>query len=200
MDPSTLAVFLQQWGYPAFFLLLCITAFGFPIPEDLLLLSGGYLISADVFSWAIALPIAIGGVITSDFILYTFGRRMAQHAASRPPGRLVATARLQRFAGWFDRVGAGAVFLARLVPGTRAVVFISAGLRGVPPRIFVLYDAAGALLWTPLMVWLGTVLGGRIGSLAHLIDGVARFAFWIVVIAVALLVLHRYWRTEESKL
>lgn len=199
MDPSTLAAFLQNWGYPAFLLLLCATAFGFPIPEDLLLLSGGYLISIGVFSWSVALPIALTGVVASDFILYTFGRRMGSHAGAgqRP---LVPAGRLQRFAAWFDRVGTGAVFLARLVPGTRAVVFVSAGLRGVPPRIFLAYDVAGALLWTPFMIWLGTELGERIGSLAQLMDGIARFAFWIILLGIVLLIVRRYWQREEPKL
>lgn len=197
MDPSTLAVFLQDWGYPAFFLLLFVTAFGFPIPEDLVLLAGGYLISVGVFSWAVALPLALIGVISSDYILYTFGRRMGPHGSG---DGLIATHRLHRYAAWFDRVGAAAVLLARLLPGTRAVVFVSAGLRGISPRTFLVYDTAGALVWAPVMIWLGIELGERIGSLAQLLDVIARSAFWIILLAVALLVLRRYWRSEESKL
>ena len=200
MNPSTLAVFLQHWGYPAFLLLLFLTSFGFPVPEDLVLLSGGYLISIGVFSWPVSLPIALIGVISSDYVLYTFGRRMATHATGESEGRLVPIHRLQRFAAWFDRVGAAAVLFARLLPGTRAVVFVSAGLRGVSPQAFLAWDTAGALLWTPVMLWIGTELGERIGSLAQLLDGIARFAFWILLLAAALLVLRRYWRREESKL
>lgn len=200
MDPSTLAVFLESWGYPAFFVLLFLTAFAFPVPEDLVLLSGGYLISIGVFSWPVALPLALAGVISSDFVLYTFGRRMRSRAVGRREGRLVPPHRLQRFAGWFDRIGAAAVLLARLLPGTRAVIFVLAGMRGLPPRTFLVWDAAGAVIWTPAMLWLGMELGERIGSLAQLLDGIARFAFWIILLAAALLVLRRYWRSDESKL
>lgn len=200
MDPAALTTFLENWGYSAFFVMLGITAFGFPIPEDLLLLSGGYLISLGVFTWPIALPLAIAGVVTSDFILFTFGRRVRNHSGTGRLGRFVPVTRLRRFASWFDRVGAAAVFIARLVPGTRAVVFVSAGLRGVQPAVFLAYDIAGALIWASALVWLGSLLGEHIGDLASLMDGIARTAFWVIVAAILLLTLWRFWRAEESKL
>ena len=61
-------------------------------------------------------------------------------------------------------------------------------------------DIAGAVLWTPVIIWLGTELGERIGNLAQLMDGIARFAFWIILLSAVLLVLRRYWGNEESKL
>ena len=200
MDPSSLAALLQDWGYPAFLALLCVTAFGSPIPEDLLLVCCGYLISAGIFSWPVALPIALIGVVASDFILYTFGRRIRAHTASGRVGQIVPAGRLERFAAWFDRVGAAAVFAARLVPGTRAVVFISAGIRGVSPAAFLAYDIAGALIWTPLLVWLGTVLGQEVGGLTELMGNITRLVFVLVIAAILLLLARRFWKAEEPKL
>ena len=50
------------------------------------------------------------------------------------------------------------------------------------------------------MLWLGLQLGERIGSLAQLLDMLARSAFWVILLSIALLVLRRYWRGDESKL
>ncbi|HVL66987.1 MAG TPA: DedA family protein [Vicinamibacterales bacterium] len=200
MDPSSLASLLHNWGYPALLVLLCATGVGSPIPEDLLLLSGGYLISAGVFSWPVTLPLAVTGVVASDFVLYTFGRRMRRQAGGGRLGRMVPAGRLARFGTWFDSVGTPAVFIARLVPGTRAVVFITAGLRGVRPATFLLYDIAGALVWVPILVWLGTALGEEIGGLTSLMAGATRLFFWILLGVILLLAIWRLWRAEESKL
>lgn len=200
VDSSAIASVLQDWGYPAMLALLCATGVGSPIPEDLLLVSGGYLISAGVFSWRVALPLSIVGVVASDLMLYGFGCRMRTHALTGWPARIIPMRRLQRSAPWFARTGAAAVLFARLVPGTRVVVFISAGLHGIRPAVFLAFDVAGALIWVPLLLWVGTALGEEIGGLGALLAGISRAAFWLVVGAILLLVAWRFWKVEESKL
>ncbi len=199
MDPTVIASVLQDWGYPALLALLCATGIGSPLPEDLLLLSGGYMISAGVFAWRVTLPLAITGVVASDLMLFGFGRRMRTHSLGGWAGRVLPIARLQR-AEPFARAGAASVLIARLVPGTRAIVFISAGLHGVSPVVFLVLDVLGAAIWVPLLLWVGTALGEEIGGLGALLSGISRAAFWVAAAAVLLLIAWRFWRTEESKL
>jgi membrane protein DedA with SNARE-associated domain len=200
MDPGRIAELLSDWGYPAFLVLLCATGVGSPLPEDLLLLSGGYLISAGVFSWKATLPLAITGVVASDLMLYGFGHRMRTQKLTGWAERIIPMKRLQQSAPWFAKAGAAAVLIARLVPGTRAIVFISAGLQGIPPALFIAFDVAGALIWVPLLLWVGTAIGDEIGGLSTLLAGVSRAAFWLALAAILLLIAWRFWRTEESKL
>jgi membrane protein DedA with SNARE-associated domain len=181
-------------------LLLCATGVGSPIPEDLLLITGGYLISAGVFTWRIALPLSIAGVVASDFLLYTFGRRMRTHSLPAWTARILPARRLRGSPPWFARAGAPAVLFARLVPGTRVLVFITAGFQGVRPLVFLAFDIVGALIWVPLLLWIGSVLGEEIGGLGTLLSGISRAAFWLVLGAILLLVAWHFWRVEESKL
>jgi membrane protein DedA with SNARE-associated domain len=181
-------------------LLLCATGVGSPIPEDLLLITGGYLISAGVFTWRIALPLSIVGVVASDFLLYTFGRRMRTRSLPVWAARILPTRRLRTSPPWFARAGAPAVLFARLVPGTRVLVFVTAGFQGVRPLVFLAFDIVGALIWVPLLLWIGSVLGEEIGGLGALLSGISRAAFWLVLGAILLLVAWHFWRVEESKL
>ncbi|MDP2055796.1 MAG: hypothetical protein Q8L75_19330, partial [Acidobacteriota bacterium] len=48
---------------------------GSPIPEDLLLLTAGYLVFSGVFVWPAALAIGLAGVVISDVMLFSAGRR-----------------------------------------------------------------------------------------------------------------------------
>ena len=198
MDPESALVFLKHWGYPALGLLLGATGFGFPIPEDFLLLTAGYLISAQVFRWQIALPIAVAGVVASDCILYWLGTQIRTHSA-RWIGRFVRPERLDDVTPWF-RYGDRIILAARLVPGTRAVVFVGSGLRGVAFQRFLLFDVIGAAIWVPLMLLIGAQIGEEIGGLELLFSRIARGAWWLAILVILLAVTWRFFRTEESKL
>lgn len=198
MDPQAAVVFLKQWGYPALALLLGATGVGFPIPEDVLLLTAGYLISAHVFSWHGAVPFAIVGVVGSDCILYWLGTRIRTHSA-RWIARFIRPDRLDETAPWF-RYGDRVVLIARLVPGTRAVVFVGSGLRGLPFQRFLVFDVIGAAIWVPLMLLVGAQIGEEIGGIERLFSLIARTAWWLVIPAILLGITWRVFRAEESKL
>lgn len=200
MDSNAIASVLQDWGYPAMLVLLCATGVGSPIPEDLLLVSGGYLISAGVFSWRAALPLSIVGVVASDFLLYTFGRHMRTHALTGWRARILPVRRMHGAQAWLARRGAPAVLVARLVPGTRVMVFVTAGFQGIRPLTFLAFDVAGALIWVPLLLWVGSALGEEIGGLGALLAGISRAGFWLLLGGILLLVAWHVWRVEESKL
>lgn len=197
MDPQSAIEFLEQWGYPAFTALLLATGLGSPLPEDLLLLAAGYLISAGMFAWPVTLVLAFVGVMGSDLLLYTAGARMRQHAPTRAwVQRLVSAGRPGVARLWIRRYGAMAVFFARLVPGTRYLCFISAGVHGVPLRRFVLFDMLGAAVWIPLLLFVGAELGEHIGGLDAVLRGIGRVVIWIVL---ALVVGVTVWKRFLSR-
>ena len=141
--------FLTDWGAPAFLALLLLTACGSPIPEDLLLLVGGYFVSAGIMEWPLILTVSLLGVIGSDTMLDSTGRKLAWRPRTSLEERVLSPARLRRATEWLESFGPVAIFAARLAPGTRAVVFLTAGLRGVPPSRFLTYELLGALIWVP---------------------------------------------------
>jgi len=200
MDPRTLAELLGDWGYATMLVLLCATGLGSPVPEDLVLAAAGYLISADVFSWPAALVTGILGVVASDTMLYTWGRRLRAGADSGWLVRIVSPQHLTRVERWLTRFGDGSVLVARLLPGTRAVAFMGAGLRRMPLPRFLVLDLAGALIWVPLILFAASRLGEEIGGLERLLARAGRLGGPLLAAALALGLLWRWWRAEESKL
>lgn len=200
MDPESLSTVLGVWGYPALLLLLILTGVGSPIPEDLLLLTAGYLVFSDVFDWPAALAVSLVGVVISDVMLYSAGRHLAWGSTQWSDSRVLSRERLARATGWFDRVGDHLVFIARLIPGTRAMVFLAAGVRALPVWRFLRYDLLGACLWVPSMLVVGHASGSRIGDIETVMAWVSRSAVWVIAIASVLLVIWLSWGREESKL
>jgi membrane protein DedA with SNARE-associated domain len=197
MDPNTAAEFLGVWGYPSFLVLLLATGFGSPLPEDVLLLLGGYLVSADVFAWRLALPFALAGVVGSDVILYMAGRHVfSQALRSRWMGFLIRPARLRYAMRWFSRFGDRTIFLSRLIPGTRTIVFIAAGMRGVPLGRFLVYDVLGAVIWVPLLLFAGSQVGEELGGLTQTLGWLKTFAILAVLAMCVVLIARWLWRSN----
>ncbi|MBI4262901.1 MAG: DedA family protein [Acidobacteria bacterium] len=181
-------------------MLLVLTGVGSPIPEDLLLLTAGYLVFSDVFAWPAALTVSLLGVVTSDLMLYSAGRHLAWRSTRWSEGRLLSRERLQRVTGWFDRVGDHLVFIARLVPGTRAMVFLAAGVRAVPVWRFLRYDLVGACLWVPTALIIGHASGSHLGDLESALAWLDRSSPRLIALVMALLLLWLSFGREESKL
>lgn len=200
MDPATVSTLLDTWGYVSLLLLLVLTGVGSPIPEDLLLLTAGYLVFSGVFQWPLAIVVSLAGVVSSDLMLYSAGRHVAWRARRGPESPYLSPERLRRVTRWFGRLGDAVVLVARLTPGTRALVFITAGIHAVPVSRFLRYDILGAALWVPAMLITGHAAGRHLGDLQDVLDLVGRGASWALATAGLLLVLWVWLGREESKL
>ncbi|MCU0256147.1 MAG: DedA family protein [Vicinamibacterales bacterium] len=202
MTPDAVAQLLGTWGYPAYVLLLLATALGSPVTEDLLLLTGGYLVSAGIFSWPVALPLSFACVMASDLTLYTIGRRLRSHSLSRSGlvRRLVRPAHLRIATRWFGRFGDPVVFIARLVPGTRLLVFLTAGVRAMPPGRFLLMDGMASVIYVPTTMWLGVKLGEQQGRLDRALGWVGDRVLLLIGLAAAVLLVRHLWRSYLERL
>ena len=200
MNPAGLAELLEDWGYPTYLLLLVATGVGSPIPEDLILATAGYLISARAFSWPGAVIVGVLGVVVSDLLLYAWGRRLHAGVSRGWMGRLVRPHHLATAERCLVRFGDRAVFFGRLLPGTRTLAFIGAGLRRMPLGRFLLLDVLGALVWVPAVLFAGTQIGEEIGGLEQLLARLARSVLWVGLGAVVLVALWKWRGAEASKL
>jgi membrane-associated protein len=199
MDIEGLHQLLGSWGYLGFLVLLVLTGVGSPIPEDLLLLVSGYLVSVSAFDARVVIPLGIAGVLGSDVLLYSAGRHLAWRAG-RKESRLISPQRLDTATRWLTRLGDGAIILARLLPGTRTIVFVSAGAQGVPFVRFVAADVLGAILWVPALCAVGYWLGSGIGGLEALDARLRQGALWVTAALVLLFIAWLHLGRDESKL
>lgn len=201
VPPESVIEFLRTWGYPAYFLMFIVAALGSPVTEDALLLASGYLIGIDVFAWWPTAPIAFVGVLTTDVIFLFYGRKLRAHTLRGGwIRRIIRPGRLRIATRWFARLGDWVVFLARLTPGTRMIVFVSAGVRGMAVSRFLLLDALASLLYVPLLIVGGESLGERAGSLGKTLEWVADRVLYVgVAVAVVFLARRIFLRRERKR-
>jgi membrane protein DedA with SNARE-associated domain len=178
-----------RFSYAGVFLALIARGFGFPCPEDLPLLTGGYLCAAGPCRLQWMLPLAWVGVVVADCIGYLAGRRFGHHLPRVPVlGRLVTAERLERAERFYARHGLKALVVARMAPGIRSQLFFAAGAGRVPAATFLLVDAVVAAVNVGVLVFVGWAFSAHLERVVRL-TGRARWALLGVVLAIVVVVL-----------
>ncbi|HEX9860015.1 MAG TPA: DedA family protein [Nitrospirota bacterium] len=177
--------YIAQFTYFGIFAFLMLTVFGFPFPEDAVLLASGVVISQGVTRLAPTLAIAYFGVLAGDMLLYYIGRKFGVKVVEhRRFGRVLTKYRLARARRWFDRWGNPLVFFGRHLVGVRAQIFLCSGVfRLHAGRVFA-YDALSAFIGVPLMVGLGVLFGNNFPAIKENVMS----GHWYVTGAVVLFV------------
>jgi len=185
--------FIHSWGYLGVFLGILATGLGFPMPEELPVVVGGALSGGNEehLLWYVMLPVCIVGVILGDLFLYTIGRlwgpRLTRMSFVR--NRLLPPERLQSITDNFHKYGIKILLFARLTPGIRAPIFMTAGITKLSPLRFILADGIYAIPGVSLLFGLGYFFtermvdiiqreAGRIKSIVILVGLVAVAAYF----------------------
>lgn len=161
MDPfAFISGFGGAVGYAVVLGLLLLCGLGVPVPEDIILVSGGYIAKAAGHHVGPMMINGLVGIIVGDGIIFALGRRIGLAMVERSfLSRYLTPPRLARVDGLFKRHGEKLLVAARFTPGLRAVTFFTAGAIGVPYWKFLLYDGLAAFVSAPLWVYLGYAYG-----------------------------------------
>jgi membrane protein DedA with SNARE-associated domain len=177
---------LTHGSLALFFVALFATGFGFPVPEDVVLLAAGALAHRGIVPLAPAVAVCMAGVLAGDVVLFVTARRLGPGALDRPLfRRILPPERRRKLEGFLEARGGAAVFIARHVAGFRAPVFALAGMHGMPLARFILWDALALCISAPAVFTLGWWSSAHL-ELAR--RGLARLEHWLLL-GVALVVL-----------
>ena len=159
------------------------------LSEDLACIGAGLLVAHGLLSYASAALAAFIGIFVGDLLLYAAGRFIGRPALRRAPFRwFVKEGAIQDSADWFARRGPIVILASRFVPGSRLPTYFTAGLLRQHFWKYLAYFFVAGALWSPLLVWLASVLGERAMDLlreykAYTLGGLVAvlLAIWLVV-------------------
>jgi len=158
--PEWLVALFARYGYLVVFTGVLLENAGVPVPGETTLLAGAALAHFGHLSLVRVIATATAAAIIGDNLGFLLGRRGGRTLAERHGWRIGLTeARLRQFDAFFDRYGPAAVFLARFVTGLRVFGAVLAGGSGLSWKTFLVYNAAGAIVWSSAIGAAGYVLG-----------------------------------------
>jgi len=196
-------------GYAFIFVALILCGFGLPMPEDIILVTGGVLawLSSPLEAATIRsmlhdegligmVLVGLAGILGGDSVIFWAGRQFGFRVADfKPLRRVVTPEKLEKVEKLMRRRGNVVVMLARYLPGIRAPTYFTAGHARMPYWEFLLFDGAAALVSAPLWVCIGFYFGSNIEAATRQAQ---RFGHYILAgMAVIILVLALRWVRER---
>lgn len=153
-------VFIAALGYWGIALGMAVESANVPLPSEIILPFGGYLVATGQLSFVgAAMAGAVGGTVGS-IISYWIGLKGGRPFLLRY-GRYVGISwhHFQLAEDYFRRYGEITVFAARLMPVARTFISLPAGITGMSFGRFVVYTFLGSLPWCFFLTYLGVKMG-----------------------------------------
>lgn len=153
-------VVIAALGYWGVGLGMAIESANIPLPSEVILPFGGYLVyTGRLEFWKTVMAGTVGGTFGS-VLSYYLGLRGGRPFLQKYGRYLGINERKLRVAdSWFARYGEATVFFTRLLPIIRTFISFPAGIARMNFRRFVLYTFLGSLPWSILLVYAGYALG-----------------------------------------
>ena len=193
-----IADLLNDMGYAGVAVLMFVENVFPPIPSELVMPLGGFLVAQGELSLPGVILAGTLGSVAGTLILFFVGRRFPQERLQRWIERrgqwfLITVDDVERAYRWFDRHGRAAVFFARVVPGVRSLISLPAGSSGMRLGPYLLYTTLGAGIWTTGLAYGGMLLGDQYQRLSRLLSQAT------LVGAVLLLLFVAWWVVQRLK-
>jgi membrane protein DedA with SNARE-associated domain len=162
------------WVYTAVVLLMVASSFGLPIPEEITLLSLGWLAfmgsRPDLFpppasggepiNVYTACVVAFVAIVASDFAIFNmgriWGRKILYHEKIQ---KVISRDSLHKVESWTKKYGVMAAFIFRFTPGLRFPGHLACGSMGMSPIKFLSVDCFAAGISVPTQIYLLATYG-----------------------------------------
>lgn len=185
---------IAAMGYWGIGIGMAIESANIPLPSEVILPFGGYLVSTGQLEfYRTVLAGTVGGVIGSalSYYLGLWGGRPFLVKYGRFFG--FSMKHLALADRWFERYGEATVFFTRLMPVVRTFISLPAGISGMNFKRFLVYTFLGSLPWSLLLTYVGLKLGQNWEAIKpwfHRLD-------LVVVLGLAVVLIY-LWRNRKN--
>jgi membrane protein DedA with SNARE-associated domain len=177
-------------GYGVIALVMLLENVFPPIPSEVVMPYGGYLVYQGRLDLIPTVLAGLLGTVLGAWFWYGIGRlineeRLAQWLGRHGKWLGIQPADLDRSRRWFNRHGAAVVFWGRVIPGVRTLVSVPAGIEMMPQGPFLAWTTAGSLIWTLLLTLAGQAMGKGYEHVEGWLEPWARGIKVLLVVALA---------------
>jgi membrane protein DedA with SNARE-associated domain len=171
-------------GYLGIFGLMLLEGTSLPIPSEVILPLGGYLVSMGRLEFWTTVALATSAGVIGALIDYYIGLYLGMRLISNYGSRFfISKDQMNRVEWLFARYGSWIIFGSRMMPGVRTLASFPAGSARMNLTKFVVYTALGCFLFDGARVYLGDYLGSNWATLTSI--GIVEIGAMILVLLAA---------------
>ena len=195
---NTVLSLLNETGYLGIFVLMVMESATLPVPSEVVLPLGGFLVSQGKLEFWSTVTVATLGSLVGTMVDFGIGYYLGRPAVLRY-GMLVlfSEKRLEKTERWFASHGKSVVLLARFVPLLRTLIAFPAGIVRMDVKRFLAYSAVGILVWDIVLVYLGVLAGQNSTAIANTLQGYF-LPLGVAAVVIAAILVYRELRTPQE--
>lgn len=180
---------INSIGYWGILLGMILESACIPIPSEVIMPFGGYLVSTGHLSMLNVILVGTLGNIIGSFIAYAIGHWGGMRFIDRF-GKYVFLSKkhLESAEKWFDRRGEITVFVSRILPAIRTFISLPAGIARMSLSKFLIYTAIGSVVWSSILTYVGYILGNNWENIQNFLHPIAYLVAVIVLVILVYLI------------
>lgn len=158
-----------------------------PIPSELIMPMAGFAAArGEQPLWLVIVSGTAGSLAGAGF-WYWVGRKLGRKGVDRLAARrgrwlTLCPPDVERAVDRFDRHGAVAVLVGRIIPALRSVISVPAGIAHMPLSKFLFFSSLGTAVWTAALAVSGYLLEGRYERVEKFLNPVSSTVFAALVV------------------
>ena len=194
---------IQAVGYPGIFFLMVLEGMLLPIPSEVVMVFGGYLLYRNdltgigfIPGFGVLLIIGTLGNLVGALIAYYLGDKGGIPLIMKYGKYVMLDEKsINTTQRWFRKYGDISVFGTRLVPIFRTFISIPAGIAKMKLRYFILFTVTGMVIWDTLLIYIGIRLGPNWETMLSYSDMLT----YVALAAIAFLFVYWLYLTFKKK-
>jgi len=152
---------LADFGYAALFIAFCLGIVGLPIPNEVVVMTGGAVSSDGTLLPIPAFLMAFLGICCGLTVGFTVGRYVGLPILRRIGRGPKFETYIERAQKLVEKYGSAALLFTYFIPVVRNVMPYVVGANAMKYRTFAMYAYSGAFVWTAIFFLVGYFTGAE---------------------------------------
>lgn len=190
---------IDEVGYFALFLVLCLGLIGLPIPNEAVVMTGGALAESGVLMPVPAFIMTWLGICSA----MTFGYSIGRFAGNKLSNWFSSKKNISKFVAksqqLSDRYGGYAISLSLCLPFLRHATPYVMGMNHMPYKRFSIFAYPSAFVWTLIYFIIGSFVGDKVQDLSN---SIYQYGIWVIfglLFIAAAFIAYKYIKAKQLK-
>lgn len=161
---------IGDYGYVALFFALWLGIVGMPIPDEVIVMTGGLVVSLGMLKTVPAFIVTYLGVVSGLMIGYCLGRFMGEPALKWLNRRKKLDKYLEKAYILVNKYGSFSLCISYFFPIVRHIVPYIVGIGRMSFARYSLFSFSAGFVWTLLFFTIGRLFGNHVESIGRTVE------------------------------
>ncbi|MDU0204849.1 DedA family protein [Paenibacillus sp. MAH-36] len=198
MNYDTLIHSISQFGYAALFFALWLGIVGMPIPDEVIVMTGGAVSKAGLLHPIPAFFVTYLGVISGLSLGYFLGRFFGSPVLDKLRRRKNFDKHIQTSEHLLNKYGNFALSFSYFIPVVRHIVPYLVGINKMSYRRYVIFSYTAGLAWTFVFFTLGQFAGSHVEMIGTLIYHYSIYAGLALLLGILIFIIYKSWNRSKA--